>query len=231
MAGRPLTNRLIYYLFDNYCTLGESGKVGKRNDGILMMGEGGFQSSACGNKGSHSPPTTISHPAALPIVEALKTIFDIYNGYNLNRAQFRLATNSRLLITVAVFQALLDHAIAPSSVAKNFWKFLKPFFDDVLQEHGDPTDPLSLLICPRNGQWTTVEDKLLLLSDNTLDDLTQAMNDHAHEWMTWLLLPSSFLSLLPSKRAQIAICSSLPREDPRVTPKSQHAAQKGCEIS
>ena len=184
--------------------------------------------------GNKRPPldlSTMSHPAALPIVEALKTIFDLYKNYHPDLAQFRLATNSRLLITITVFQALLDHAIAPSSVAKNFWKLLKPFFNDVLQEHGDPTDPHSLLICPRNGQWTSVEHKLLLLNESTLGDLTQAMNDHAHEWMTWLLLPSSFLPLLPSRRAQIAIHSPLPREDPRVTPKYQHAAQKGCEIS
>ena len=173
----------------------------------------------------------MSHPGALPIVEALKRIFDIYNSYNLNQAQFRIATNSRLLITVTVFQALLDHAIAPNSVAKNFWEFLKPFFNDVLQEHSDPTDPHSLLICPRNGQWTTVEDKLLLFSESTLGDLTQAMNDYAHEWMIWLLLPSLFLSLLHLRGPQIAIRSPLPREDPSVTPKHQHVAQQGCEIS
>ena len=136
----------------------------------------------------------MSHPGALPIVEALKKTFDIFNNYHPDLAQFRLATNSPLLITVTVFQALLDHAIAPSSVAKNFWEFLKPFFSDVLQEHGDPISPHSLLICPRNGQWTAVEDKLRLLSESTLDELTQAMNDHAREWMTWLLLPSSSLS-------------------------------------
>ena len=170
----------------------------------------------------------MSHPGALPIVEAVKRIFDLYHKSYPGHAQFRLATNSRHLTTVTVVGALLDHAIAPTSVAKNFWDFLKPFFDDVLQQHGDPH---SVLICPRNGQWPMVEDKLLLLSKSTLDGLTQAMNDHAREWMTWLLLPSSFLSLLPVRGAQIAIRSPLPREDPGVTPKHQYVAQKVCEIS
>ena len=139
----------------------------------------------------------MTHPGALPIVEAVKKIFDFYNSHNPDLAQFRLTTKPPVLLTVDVFKALLRHAIAPSSVAKNFWEFLEPYFNDVLKEHGDPTDPQALVLIPHNGEWTAVEDKLLEFRAKTLDALTEEMNRHARAWITGLLLPSTFLSLLP----------------------------------
>ena len=49
-----------------------------------------------------------------------------------------------------------------------------------------------LITCP-----ITVDAKLLELSERTLGRLTKEMNNRAHEWMTGLLLPSTFPSLLP----------------------------------
>lgn len=172
----------------------------------------------------------MSHPDALPllpIVEAVEKIFDLYNDYTHDPAKFSLTTKTNLL-TVAVFKALLRHAIAPSSVARNFWQFLKPHFDDVLEEHGDPTGPQSL--GPRHGGWTTIENKLLQMPERAHGDLTNEMNQHAYEWMARLLLPSTFLSLLPSTGTQVVIRSPLLREDPSFTQNRQHASQKGWKI-
>lgn len=171
----------------------------------------------------------MNHPDTLPlpIVEAVEKVFDLYNDYIPTPAKFSLTTTTSLL-TVAVFKALLHHAIAPSSVANNFWQFLKPHFDDVLEEHGDPTDLQSL--GPRHGGWTRIENKLLQMTERALDDLTNEMNQHAYEWMARLLLPSMFLSLLPLRATQVAIRSPLSREDPSFTQNRQHASQKGWKI-
>ena len=59
-----------------------------------------------------------------------------------------------------------------------------------------------LITCP-----ITVDAKLLELSERTLGCLTKEMNNRAHEWMTGLLLPSTFPSLLPLR-------GPLLREDP-----------------
>ena len=100
-----------------------------------------------------------------------------------------------------VFQALLRHAIASSSVALECWKFLQAYFNDVLEQHGGHTDPQSLILIPRHGQWETVDGKLLNMSETTLGDLTEEMNTHAR--------------CLVSFVSQMANHSPLPREDPR----------------
>ena len=173
--------------------------------------------------------TMQSHPDAhaLPIVEALEKIFDLYNDYIPDPPKFNLTTKTSLL-TVSVFKSLLHQAIAPGSVAKNFWHVLKPHFDDVIKEHGDPTDPQSL--GPHHGGWTTVENKLLQMTERALGDLTNEMNQHAYEWVARLLLPSRFLSLLPLRGAQVAIRSPLPREDPDFTQNRQPTSPKGWKI-
>lgn len=99
-----------------------------------------------------------------------------------------------------MLKALLRHSIAPSSVAKDFWQFLEPFFDDVLKEHGDPTAPQTLVLRPRDGEWTWVENKVLELSEEAPSELTKEMSHHAREWMNRLLLPSAFLSLIAFER-------------------------------
>ena len=125
--------------------------------------------------------------------EAVTKIFDFYNSHNPDLAQFRLTMKPPILLTVDVFKALLCHALRPSSVAKNFWEFLEPHFNDALKEHGDPTDSQSLILIPHNGEWTTVENKLLEFRELNLDALTKEMNSHACAWITGLLLPSTFL--------------------------------------
>jgi len=139
----------------------------------------------------------MSRPAALPIVEAVEKVLDLYNGYYPDTAKFRVATNSGFLQTVDVFKGFLRHAIAPSSVALEFWTFLQSYFNDNLEQHGDPTHPQSFILIPRSGQWTTVADMLLNMNQTALGDLTNEMNTHAHEWITRLLLPSMFVSPLP----------------------------------
>ncbi len=140
----------------------------------------------------------MSYPDVLHVIDAIEKIFDLYNEHNPDPAKFSVTSSSRLLLTVDVLKALLNHAIAPSSVAKNFWQFLEPFFNDVLMAHGDPTDLQYLGLGPPNGEWTLVENKLLDSSDG--DDLTEAMNHHAREWVIKLLLPSTFLSLIAFDR-------------------------------
>jgi len=157
-----------------------------------------------GNKGSLLYfKITMSHTGALPVVEAVEKIFDLYNEHNPNPGQIRITTNGPPLWPVNVFKALLNHAISPSSVAKSCWEFLAPFFNDVLQEHGDPTDPQSIFLSPRNGDWTTVENMLLELQrERPRDGLTQKIDEHAREWMITLLLPSTFLSLIAFDRVK-----------------------------
>ncbi len=171
----------------------------------------------------------MSYPDVLHVVEAVEKIFDLYNECHPDPAIFSVTSSSPPLLTVDVLKALLNHAITPRSVAKNFWQCLKPFFNDVLIQHGDPTNPQYLGLGPPNGHWTLVENKLLDLSDG--EDLTEAMNNHAREWMTGLLLPSTFLSLFPLGGARMAIRSPLPREDSRYTPKRRPTAQKGWKVS
>jgi len=130
-------------------------------------------------------------------------------------AKFRIATNSGFLKTVDIFQALLRRAIAPSSVALEFWRFLQTYFNDILEQHGDHTHPQFLVLIPRHGQWTTVADKLLNMGEMALDDLTKEMNTHAHEWVTRWLLPSMLVSPLCLRGTEMAARSPLSREDPR----------------
>ena len=156
------------------------------------------------------PAFTMTPPGALPLVEAVEKIFDLYNECNPDLAKFHLTTNSPLLLTVSVFKALLHHAIAPSSVAKNFWEFLSPHFHDVLEEHDDPTVPQSLILRPLHGEWTTVRNKLLQMTEGTLDHLTEEMNHHAREWMITLLLPSTFISPITFERSSDGHSQSAP---------------------
>jgi len=156
----------------------------------------------------------MSNLGALPIVEAVDKVINIYNGYYPDTAKFSITTNSALLETVDVLQALLHHAIAPSTVALEFWKFLQAYFNDVLERRGDHTHPQSVVLVPHHGQWKTVDAKLLNMSETTLGGLTEDMNTHAREWMTKLLLPSMFVAPLPLRGAEMAIHSPLPREDP-----------------
>ena len=144
---------------------------------------------------------TMSHPNAVPIVEAVEKIFDLYNEHNPNRKRIHLTTGSRLFWPVDVFKALLHYAISPSSVAKHCWEFLGPFFNDVLQEHDDSTDPQTTILGPRNGDWTTVVNKLLELQrGRPRDDLTRKIEDCARKWVVRLLLPGTFLSLIAFQR-------------------------------
>lgn len=136
----------------------------------------------------------MNRPGALPIVKAVEKILDFYNSCYSNMAKFRLVTNSSSLQTIDVLQALLRHAIAPSSVALEFWKFLQTWFDTVLEQHGDPMNLQSLVLIHRNSQWTTVADNLLKMSEAVLGDLTEGMNTHACNWITRLLLPSMLVS-------------------------------------
>jgi len=102
----------------------------------------------------------MSHSGALPIVGAVEKIIYIYNQYYPDTAKFSITTtNSGFLKTVDVLQALLHYAIAPSLIALEFWKFLRAHFNDVLEQHGDHTDPPSLVLIPRHGQWQTVDGK------------------------------------------------------------------------
>ena len=135
------------------------------------------------------------HPAsALPIDKAVEKIAAAYDAYYPDLAKFSLTSKPPLLNTVAVFQALLCHAIAPSSVALAVWKVIQVYFNGVLVQHGDPTDPQSLTLSPSDGEWVTVDNWLMNMSETVLDELTGKMNDYAHEWMTMFLLPGKFLS-------------------------------------
>ena len=93
-------------------------------------------------------------------------------------------------------QALLRHAIAPSSVTLEFWKFLQLCFNDALQLHGAATlhtcNPFSSLSVTVNGQPSL--KNLLNMSEAVLGDLIEKMNTHACNWITRLFLPSVFLS-------------------------------------
>ena len=132
---------------------------------------------------------------ALPIVEAVERVLNIYNEYNSDPAEFTLTTNSASLKTVDVLLALLRHAIAPSSVASEVWKLLRVYFSDFIEQHGDSTNPRSLTLRPRDGEWTTVDAGLLKMSQATSNELTEEMSTCARDWMTRLLLPS----MLPSR--------------------------------
>ena len=132
---------------------------------------------------------------SLPIVAAVERVLNIYNEYNPDPAEFTLTTNSASLKTVDVLLALLRHAIAPSSVASEVWKLLRVYFNDFIEQHGDPTNPPSLTLRPRDGEWTTVDAGLLQMSETTSNELTEEMSTCARDWMIKLLLPS----MLPSR--------------------------------
>jgi hypothetical protein len=133
-------------------------------------------------------------PSALPIVKAVEKIVDTYHAHYPDLAKFSMTKNSPSLNTVDVFRALLDHAIAPTSVALEFWNVLQAYFNGALVQYGDATDPQSVALSPRDGKWTTVDDGLITMSEMALNELTEGMNKHAREWMTMLLLPSMFLT-------------------------------------
>jgi len=135
------------------------------------------------------------HPAsALPIDKAVGKIATAYDACYPDLAKFSLTSKSPLLNTVAVFQALLCHAIAPSSVALAVWKVIQAYFNGVLVQHGDPKDPQSLTLSPSDGEWVTVDNWLLKMTETVLHELTGKMNDYAREWVTMFLLPSRFRS-------------------------------------
>jgi hypothetical protein len=131
------------------------------------------------------------HPPS--VVKAVEKIVDTYHVHYPYLAKFSVTTNSPLLNTVEVLRALLCHAIAPTWVALEFWNVLQAYFNGVLVQHGDPTDPQSLALSPRDGEWKMV-DELLTMNETALNELTEQMNRYAREWMTMLLLPSMFLS-------------------------------------
>jgi hypothetical protein len=133
-------------------------------------------------------------PSALPIVKAVEKIVDTYHAHYPDLAKFSITINSPSLNTVDVFRALLDHAIAPTSVALEFWNVLQAYFNGVLVQYGDATDPQSLALSPCDGKWSTVEDELLKMGETTFKELTEAMTKLARDWMSTLLLPSMFLS-------------------------------------
>ena len=139
--------------------------------------------------------STMNPPGALPIVGAVEKILNHYNQYNPDPAEFTLTTNSASLKTVDVLLALLRHAIAPSSVASEVWNSLRVYFNDIIEQRGDPTNPRSLTLRPRDGEWTTVDAGLLKMSETAFNELTEEMSTCARDWMTRLLLPS----MLPSR--------------------------------
>ena len=53
----------------------------------------------------------------------------------------------------------------------------------------------SLVLIPRNSQWTTVADNVLKMSEAVLGDLTEEMNIHTCSWMARLLLPSMLVPI------------------------------------
>jgi hypothetical protein len=132
-------------------------------------------------------------PSALPIVKAVENIVDTYQAHYPDLAKFSITTNSPLLNTVKVLRVLLCHAIAPTWVVLEFWNVLQAYFNSVLVQHGDPTNPQSLALSPCDGEWKMV-DELLTMNETALNELTEQMNRHACKWMTMLLLPSMFLS-------------------------------------
>ena len=120
----------------------------------------------------------MSPPGALPIVEAVEKTL---NPYNPDPAES--------LKTVDVLLALLRHAIAPSSVASEVSKLLRVHFNDIIEQHGDPTNPRSLTV--------RVDAGLLKISEAASNGLTEEMSTCARDWMTRLLLPSMVLSQCP----------------------------------
>jgi hypothetical protein len=133
---------------------------------------------------------------AKPIVQAVTKIINAHNAYvhSPDRMTFTLTTAPPRFKTLVVLRALLDHAIAPSSVALEFWNVFRASFNRVLVMHGDPADPQSLTLNPRDGEWTTVEGELLTMNETALNQLTEAVTKLARDWIFTLLLPSMFLS-------------------------------------
>jgi len=62
--------------------------------------------------------------------------------------------NSGLLKTTDVLQAVLHHAIAPTSVALGFWNLVQPYLKDGLEQHCDPADlqPSPSVLVTASGQ-------------------------------------------------------------------------------
>jgi hypothetical protein len=164
--------------------------------------------------------SSMNPPNALPIVEAVERFLDLYSACNPNPAEFSLTVNSGFLRTV---QALIRHAIAPTSVALEFWKLSQPYLKDVLEQHGDLQ---TLALSPHAGQWTMVKTKLLEMNDTTLKGLTEAMNNHAREWITILLLPSLSFSPHLCKRPR-PYPQFAPAQRPQVHSEAQTRPTRG----
>jgi len=126
------------------------------------------------------------HPDALPIKEAIEKILESYIPYCPDDMTFRVTTGSSNLNTVNVLNALLQHAIDPSSVASSIWDVLKPYFQNVLDQRHHPEH---VLFPPKDG-WHVVNTTLMTMSEGRLEDLTDKLKTHAKDWITLFLLPS-----------------------------------------
>jgi len=135
----------------------------------------------------------MNHPDALPIKEAIKKILESYIPYCPNDMTFSVAAGSPDLNTVDVLNALLQHAIDPSSVASSIWDVLKPYFQNVLNQQYHPEH----VLFPPKGGWHVVKITLMTMSEGKLEDLTEKLKTHAKDWITMFLLPSMLFSPAP----------------------------------
>jgi len=135
----------------------------------------------------------MNHPDALPIKEAIEKILESYIPYCPGDMTFRVTAGSPGLNTVNVLNALLQHAIDPSSVASSIWNVLKPYFQNVLNQRHQPEH---ILFPPKDG-WHVVDTTLMTMSEGELEDLTEKLKIHAKNWITLFLLPSMLVSPAP----------------------------------
>jgi len=125
---------------------------------------------------------------ALPIVEAVERILDIYNEHNPNPAEFSLTINSRLLKTVDVLQVV--SAMLPRlPLTLGFWNLVRQYSKMVLNNIAtqQTCKPSPSVLVPASGMWS--RPGYWKMNKTTLKGLTEAMNNHAREWITILLLP------------------------------------------
>src|SRR5258708_313909 len=130
----------------------------------------------------------MSYPSALQVKEGIEKILGSYCASSV--MDLHITSGSFPTIkAIDVLKAVLNHAIAPSTVALKIWEILQLYFDDVVGLQDNPQSPL---LVPHNGNWQTVEAKLVTLSEVDDKELTKKIKAHALEWITRFLLPSMF---------------------------------------
>ena len=119
---------------------------------------------------------------------AIKAILEGYP--NNDNVAFTVTDGSAALNAVEVLEALLHHAINPSSVASSLWDdpFSLYFKDDVTLQYNPPR------VLVDQG---SVRNRLLLMDENNLDNLAEGMKDQARNWVTMFLLPGMLFSPAP----------------------------------